>query len=130
VSVDFTFPEGLAEYDNDGDPQNLTVDIQIRQRLLGAEDLVTVTTLSISRASRDVVRVTHCGGTLGSCLWAEFNTCPSGALGASGLRFADFRVYQGKKRSGELAIGGRLRSLVFYPPRFGHRSSFPHGDRR
>jgi hypothetical protein len=59
VSVDFTFPEGLAEYDNDGDPQNLTVDIQIRQRLLGAEDFVTVTTLSITRASRDVVRVTH-----------------------------------------------------------------------
>ena len=54
VSVDFTFPEGLAEYEDDGSTIPLEVQILIRQRLLGAEAFDEVTTLVIcaGRAQR------------------------------------------------------------------------------
>lgn len=59
VSVDFAFPQGLVHFDGDGDANNLTVEIRIRQRALGDVAWSDVTTLSITAADRKVLRRTH-----------------------------------------------------------------------
>ncbi len=59
ASVDFTFPQGLVQFNSSGDATNLSVQIRIRQRAVGSLVWADVTTLTVTRATRQVVRATH-----------------------------------------------------------------------
>jgi len=59
VSVDLAFPQGLVEYSGAGDRKNLSVDIRIRQRVLGSSTWETVTTLTITSNQQKLLRRTY-----------------------------------------------------------------------
>jgi predicted phage tail protein len=59
ASIDITFPQGLVQYTGGGVPFGITVDIRVRQRLIGAHIWDDVTILSITAAERKPVRKTY-----------------------------------------------------------------------